>query len=106
MPFEPIRRILPQAIAQAGIQKQVTAVSVAELARTTMTALWGVEQASLFHVHGFSAGELRLETTSPSASQHLKIESVRLQNELNRRLGKKEVVKISCRLSSHGTLFA
>ena len=106
MPFEPIRRILPQAIRQAGIQKQVTAVNVVELAQTTMLALWGAEQAGLLYVRGFSAGELRIETTSPSASQHLRIESIRLQNELNRRLGKKEVTKISCRLSPHGTLFA
>lgn len=104
MPFEPIRRLLPRAMQQAGIQKQVTAVQVVEIAQKTLVAFLGTERASLIRVAGFVAGELKLETTSSSASQYLRVESIRIQNELNRAIGRKEVQRISCRLMTHGTM--
>ncbi|MFA6429086.1 MAG: DciA family protein [Patescibacteria group bacterium] len=97
MAFTSIRRILPQAIQQAGITRQVTAVRIVEEMQSTLRALWGEERAAFVDVVSFKEGELKLVSRSSSATQELALWSVRLQNELNRRLGSHAVKKIIVR---------
>jgi len=94
MPFEPIRRILPRAIQNAGISRQVTASRIIESAGETVNALWGEEKAAFVRAVSFHDGILKLVATSPAALQELRLWDVRLQNELNRRIGSKVVQKI------------
>ena len=93
MPFEPIRRILPRAIQDAGISRQVTAARIIEETQDVIRALWGDEKARYVEVVSFHEGVLKIAATAPAALQELKIWEVRLQNEINRRLGYKVVQK-------------
>ena len=94
MPFEPIRRILPRAIQDAGLTRQVTAARIIQTAQEAVLALWGEEKAAYVHVVSFHEGTLKMAATAPAALQELKVSEVRWQNEINRRLGSKVVHKI------------
>ena len=87
MPFEPIRKILPCAIASAGIGTQVTAARVVEVASETLRREWGEDRASYVAVVSFRQGTLKLQTRSSAAAQTLKIEETRIRNAINRSLG-------------------
>ena len=91
MSFEPIRRILPKAIHNAGITRQVTAVRILDEAGAVVRAFWGEEKAAFIEVVSFHEGVLKINATAPVALQELKLWEVRIQNELNRRLGSKVV---------------
>ena len=94
MPFEPIRKVLPQAIRSAGIHRQVTAARVIEEAQGALRRLWGEERAEYAKSVSFKEGLLKIEAMAPVASQELKLTSVRIQNEINRALGSKIVQQI------------
>ena len=94
MSFQPIRKILPQAIQSAGIQRQVTAARVMEEAQAALRRLWGEERAAYARPVSFKEGVLKIAALAPAASQELKLISVRLQNEVNRVLGSKIVHQI------------
>lgn len=87
MPFEPIRKILPSAIASAGIGVQVTAARVVEVAAETIRREWGEERASYVTVVSFSGGSLKVHTRSSAAAQTLKVETTKMMNAVNRALG-------------------
>lgn len=94
MSFEPIKRILPKAIQQMGIVRQVTAARVMETAKETITALWGEDKAAFVEPISFASGTLKIASASGSALQELKLWEVRLLNEINRRLGAKSVIAL------------
>lgn len=96
MGFEPIRRVLPKAIQQAGIAEQVQADRVLRLAKEHITALWGQEKASYILPLSFQGGTLKIQSRSATALQELKQLVPRLQNDLNRVLGGKVIVCIRC----------
>lgn len=94
MPFEPIRRLLPQAVQAAGIREQVTAARVLKEAEQTIKRLWGEEKAGYVRAISFTAGTLKLGSLAPAALQELKMDRVRIQNEINRAIGEKSVKAI------------
>ncbi|MBM3204987.1 DUF721 domain-containing protein [Candidatus Uhrbacteria bacterium] len=95
MSFQPIRRILPKAIQEAGILHQVTAARVVEEATQTLKQLWGAERAVYVQVISFSDGTLKLRSSSGAAIQELKSMEIAFQNELNRRLGSRIIKNLS-----------
>lgn len=94
MTFQPIRRILPHAIHGAGISRQVTAARVIEEAARSINALWGEEKAAYIQFISFAEGVLKLHATAPAALQEFKREEIAFQNELNRRLGSRVVLRM------------
>jgi len=100
MSFEPIRRILPKAISEAGITRQVNAARILEEAQAVVQAYWGEEKAAFVEVVSFQEGVLKLQATAPTALQELKLWEIRIQNELNRRLGSKIVHRMKIQSAS------
>lgn len=94
MPFEPIRRILPQAIQSAGISRQVTSARVIEEAGQALVRLWGEEKAAYIQIISFQEGILKCKALAPVAMQELKVWEVRFQNEINRVLGSRAIMSI------------
>jgi hypothetical protein len=94
MSFEPIRRILPKAIAGAGIVEQVTAARVVAEAGRALTRLWGEEKAAYVDVVSFRDGQLKLRIGSSVARQELRVWETRLINEVNRLLGRRTVFRL------------
>lgn len=96
MPFQSIKRILPGAIRDAGLEEQVTSVQVLQTAQTVLLRYWGEERVALVAMRSFAQGVLKLETNAPAAAQELKVMEVRFLNEINRILGAKKVIKLQC----------
>ncbi len=94
MAFQPIRRILPDAIRQAGIDEQVSSVRILSLAAQTLEQFWGAEKANYVEWVSYKDGVLRAKALAPAAAQELRSWEVRLLNELNRALRAKKVTKI------------
>ena len=92
--FQPIRTILPQAIQQAGIGRQVTAARVVQEAQEAIHRLWGEERARYITIVSFKEGMIKISATAPAAAQEIKSVVVQLQNEINRALGSKIVQQI------------
>lgn len=96
MAFQPIRKILPNALQSAGISQQVTAARVIQIAKDTFQRLWGEEKASCIYIVSFQEGILTVRTSSSGAQQEIRVHQVRLQNEINRLLGARRVFSIRC----------
>ena len=96
MSFQPIRRILPHALQSAGISKQVNAARVVQIATEVFQRLWGEEKASYVRVTTFQDGVLTVKTPSPGAQQEIRVQQIRLQNEINRLIGARRVLSIKC----------
>ena len=96
MGFQSIRRILPQAIRDVGLEEQVTTVQVLQIASQVFQRLWGEERAQLVQARSYAQGVLKVETRVPAAAQELQVRQVRLLNEMNRLLGAKKITKIHC----------
>jgi hypothetical protein len=94
MAFQPIRRILPEAIRQAGIGDQISNVRILTLAKETLERFWGEEKAGYIEWISYKEGVLRLRSHAPAAKQELKAWEIRFLNELNRALGGKRVTKL------------
>ncbi|MDO8618255.1 MAG: DciA family protein [Candidatus Uhrbacteria bacterium] len=92
--FEPIRKILPQAIQQAGIARQVTAARVIQETQEALRRLWGEEKAKYIQTVSFKDGVIKVKALAPAAAQEIKNATVPLQNEVNRALGSKIVQQI------------
>lgn len=97
MAFEPIKRVLPKALEQAGIKRQIDAVRVLEVARSSLEAVWGADKAALVIFISFSGGTLKAQSSVPAAVQELKLIDTRLRNEINRSLGSLTVKALSVR---------
>ncbi|MDO8583695.1 MAG: DciA family protein [bacterium] len=91
MAFQSIGRILPKAMHEAGISKQVTAARVVEEATKKLQLLWGEEKARYVEVVSFADGALKWRTASSVALQELKLTETRLINDLNRELGSRVI---------------
>lgn len=94
MAFQPIRRILPDAIHQAGIEEQVSSVRILSLAAQTLEQFWGAEKAQYVEWISFKDGILKAKPLAPAAAQELRSWEVRILNELNRALRAKKISKI------------
>ncbi len=97
MAFLPIRRILPSAIRESGIESQVSAIRILEEAKASLVRLWGPEQAAFVEPVSYAEGTLNVEIHSPSAAHALTALQSRWVNEMNRALGAKKIVKINVR---------
>lgn len=87
MGFEPIRRLLPNAIKSAGIADRVDASRVVSAFDATVRRHWGEAESSYVRSISFSQGVLKVAVSSPTALQAIRLESTRFQNETNRMLG-------------------
>ena len=96
MSFQPIRKILPHVLQSAGIAQQVTAARVIYLAQDTFVRLWGEEKATFLSIVSFQEGILTVRTSSPGAQQEIRVNQVKLQNEINHRIGTRKVFSIRC----------
>ena len=94
MAFQPIRRILPEAIRQAGIDEQVSSVRILSLTKETVERFWGREKAAYIEWISWKDGVIRIKTLSPVALQEMRMWEVRILNEVNRLIGSKKVLKI------------
>ncbi len=95
MAFQPIRRLIPGAIRQAGIEEQVSSVRVLALAKDILERFWGLEKAQYIEWISYKEGAIKIRAHAPAAKQELKAWEVRFMNELNRALGAKRVTKIT-----------
>jgi hypothetical protein len=95
MSFEPFRHILSRAISKQQVSPALQIARVFDVARTVLTKLWGEEQAAYVSPVSFHEGTLKLQTTSASAKQQLGIDTLRVQNEINRVIGQKVVQRIT-----------
>ncbi len=94
MPLEPIRRFLPQAIKSAGISRPVMTARVLHEAKQVVHNLWGEEKAAYVEVISFSEGTLKIGSRAPAGLQELKMQTIPIQNEINRVLGSKVIKKM------------
>lgn len=99
MPFQSIKRILPGAIRQVGLETQVTTIQVIQTSQDVLKRLWGEEKAALVEIRSYTDGALRLQTSVPAAAQEIKNTEIRLMNEINHLLGAKKLIKIQCFVS-------
>lgn len=97
MSFQPIKKLLPQAIRAHGISKQIEARQVLEAAATVLQSVWGDERARYAFPLSFREGTLKLESTSAAAMQQLQVDRTRIMNEINRRLGERSVLRLDVR---------
>ncbi len=95
MPFTPIKRILQQAVRQAGVEAQVGAARVVNEAQAALTRLWDAERAAHVRVVSFKEGTLKVAVTSPSAAHALRLIESQWINETNRVLGNRKVMKVT-----------
>lgn len=91
MSFESIKRIIPSFVREHGLEKPLQAQSVVEVAAEVFKAKWGVERASVIMPISFVSGCLKLDVTSPSALQELRVQEAAIMNEINRRVGSRVV---------------
>lgn len=96
MAFQSIKRILPGAIREAGLEEQVTSIQVLQTAETVLKRYWGEERAAFVSMRSYNEGVLRLETRTPAAAQEVKAMQNKFINEINRLLGAKKIVKVQC----------
>lgn len=96
MAFQSIKRILPGAIRDAGLEEQVTSIQVLQTAEIVLKRYWGEERAAFVAMRSYNQGVLRLETHTPAAAQEIKAMEVRFMNEINRSLGAKKIIKVQC----------
>lgn len=94
MSFIPLKRILPQAIRQAGIEAQVSAARVVDEAQAALARLWDAERAAHARVVSFKEGTLKASVTSPSAAHALRLLETQWMNEINRALGGRKVMRV------------
>jgi hypothetical protein len=95
--FQPIRRILPGSIRDAGLESQITAVRILDEAKATLNRLWGEECAAYVEPTSYTEGVLTVDVRSASAAHTITASSVRWMNEINRGIGFKKVDKIRVR---------
>ena len=62
--------------------------------------LWGPERSKYMKPLSFKEGTLKLQTTAPVAVQQLKVDRVRIMNELNRRLGARVIRDLRAEVGS------
>lgn len=91
MSFESLRKIVSRTIVASPVSKDLQIARISEAFRLVLDRLWGSERASLVSFVSFREGTLKCESVSPAAKQQMSVESVRIQNELNRQLGGKIV---------------
>ena len=96
MAFQSIKRILPGAIKEVGLETQITTVQVLQVAQDVLKRMWGEEQAVCVIPKSYVDGVLKLQTTIPAAAQQLRVQEIPLMNEINRTLGAKKVLKLQC----------
>ena len=94
MSFIPLKRILPQAIRQAGLDVQVSASRVVDEAQTALVRLWDADRAAYVRPVSFKEGTLKVTVTSPSAAHALRLVEAEWVNEINRALGGRKVMKV------------
>lgn len=97
MTFFSLKRILPQAVRQAGIEASVSASRVVEEGQAALVRLWNPEQAQFVRVVSFKGGVLTIAILSPSATHALRTIETAWMNEINRALGEQKVRKIAVR---------
>ena len=95
MSFEPMRHILSRTIRSNPASTDLQLARVLDMSNVVLRKLWGEERAAFVHVLSFREGTLKFETSSPAAKQELSIQSVQIQNEINRQLGAQVVRKIA-----------
>lgn len=97
MSFVPLKRVLPQAIRQAGLEASVSAARVVDEAERALVRLWGPEKAGFVHAVSFKEGTLQVSTAAPSASHALRGFETAWMNEINRAFGERRVQQIRVR---------
>lgn len=94
MPFQPIKRIIPQAMHEAGIDNEVSAALVLEEANKSLARLWGAERARDIEPVSFEAGVLQVEIRSAGALHTVQDIQAQWMNEINRVIGERKVREI------------
>lgn len=97
MSFQPIKRLIPQSIRSHGISKQIQARQVLEVACLVLKRMWGEERSGYVAPLSFVEGILKVECTSGSAMQQLRVDQTRVMNEMNRQLGERSVLRLDIR---------
>lgn len=97
MTFQPLKRILPAALAGRPFTAQLEAQQILTHAASALCSLWGEERSAALSVVSFSDGVIKFESTSGAAMQQLKVDETRLVNEINRRIGARRVRGITAR---------
>ena len=97
MSFEPIRRVLQRSAQSAPIAKELTIARVFDTWHNVLGAVWGPERAAFVTPVSFKDGVLAVETSSAPAQQQLRVDEIRLKNEVNRVLSARVVIRIAVR---------
>lgn len=63
-----------------------------------LTLLWGPERTAFVKPLSFKEGTLKMKSSAPVAMQQLRVDRVKILNELNRRLGARAVRDIRIEL--------
>ncbi len=91
MALEPIKRLIPSSMQNAGWKPQIDAMMILDISNKVLLGLWGEEKAKRISFLSVKEGCLKASSTSGAAIQELKLMEVRLLNEINRALGSKKV---------------
>lgn len=95
--FQSIKGIIPGALRKSGIEHEVSASRVVEIAKECLIRLWGEERASFMEPLSFKEGTLMVSCRSSSASSLFRVLERPWINEINRSLGEKRVLRVVLR---------
>ena len=94
MAFTSLKRVLTQAVRQAGLEQTVTAARIVSVAQSALERLWEPEQAAYVRVVSCVGTTLKVAVSSPAAAHGLRTMETMWLNEINRTLGERRVTKI------------
>ena len=100
MSFQSLGGFLPRTVQHLPSKDQLVSARVIYIAGDILGKLWPTEQAAYVRVASYTNGKLIFETTIGAAAQALKMQSMNIQNAINRELGGKVVQSIDVRLVS------
>ncbi len=95
MSFDSLRHILSAKTVSDPRLHDLQIARIFSVTQLVLNKVWGEERAAYVKPLSFREGTLKLETTSPAAKQQLKLDEVRLKNEINRQLGSQAIRAIA-----------
>jgi len=99
MPIIPLKNLLGDAVNRAGIGRGVVAATVVEEFNKICRELYGAETCQMIDHVSFRDGVIRLKCREAVVAQNLRVNKMRLINELNQSLKKKSIKDIQIIIS-------
>ena len=88
---EQIKKLLDNAVKRAGISRGVTAAIVCDEFTKVIRDYHGAEFLKHIKHASFRGGSLKIKCDEPVVAQNLRMNKIRIMNEINKKIGDKTV---------------